>query len=190
MKACGYCGRQNDDEALHCSECATPFTVDSPSGGLAPMLVSPLASLIATGFGILLIGLALFFAVGRALAEVGIIPGKPPEDSMYSLFTSAMPAPFIALLAIYPIFMFCRARFPKARTFSATAVAVLLLVISLLPKVVPASVWLWCVPASLFGGGSSSPFGYYFGAALQSAIGVWLLIWFRPQKSPDEHAAV
>jgi|ERR1022692_2444780 hypothetical protein len=190
MKACRYCGRQNNEEALHCSECATPFTVDSPSGGLAPVLVSPLAFLITTGFGILLIALALFFAVGRALAEVGIIPGKPPTESVYSLFTSSMPAPFIALVVIYPVFLFCRARFLKARTFSTAAIVVLLVVFSLLPRVVPASVWLWCAPASLFGGGSSSPFGYYFGAALQSAIGVWLLIWFRPQKSPDEHDTV
>ena len=189
MKACGYCGRQNDDGILHCMECGTPFTMDSPSASLTPVLMSPFTSVIATSLGILLITLSLFFAVGRALAEIGVIPGKPPVESMYSLFTSTMPAPFIALAAIFPVFIFCRARFQKLRTFSTASVIVLLMMFSLLPRVVPAAVSLWCVPAALFGDGSSSPFGYYFGAAFQSAIGVWLLIWFRPRKSPDRHDA-
>jgi hypothetical protein len=190
MKVCGYCGRQNDEAALYCSECATRFTVESPGRGLAPVQVPPLAFMITTGFGILLIALALFFAVGRALADVGILPGKPPGYSMYSLFTSGKPAPFIALIMIYPIFLFCRARFQTARAINTVAIIALVAVFSVLPKVVPAAVRLWCVPALFFGGGSGSPFGYYFGAVFQSVIGVWLLFWFRPKNGPDGNNAV
>jgi cytochrome bd-type quinol oxidase subunit 2 len=134
--------------------------------------------------------LALYFAVGRILVEVGVLPGKPPKEysTIYSFFTSSMPAPFIAFVAIYPIFVLCRARFQKAHAFgTATVIIFLAAVFSFLPRIVPASVSLWCLPALLFGGGSSSSIGCYFGAALQSAIGAWLLIWFRPRSSPNEN---
>ena len=33
MKECAYCGRENDDQAVHCSECGTDeFKTDAPAG--------------------------------------------------------------------------------------------------------------------------------------------------------------
>jgi hypothetical protein len=31
MKKCTYCGRENEDNAVHCSECATEFVQPSPA---------------------------------------------------------------------------------------------------------------------------------------------------------------
>jgi hypothetical protein len=148
--------------------------------------------MIATAVGVLLIVLALFFAIGRLLVEIGALPGRPPSEAgaMYSFFTSTTPAPFIAVATIYPIFMFCRTRFAKSSGVRlATLMAGLVIGLSLLPKFVPATIFFWCVPAALLGGGSSSSLGYYLGVFFQLMVGAVVLFCFRPRKSRDENGS-
>jgi hypothetical protein len=189
MKTCGYCGAQNDYNASQCGECGNPFPADSPSWHSVSALTSPLASEIATGAGVFLIIMALFFAVGRVLMEEKTLLAKLPNHygSSYTFVTSLRPAPFIALAVIYPVFLLFRARFGKSRATRATIlIALLACILSLLPRVVPIAACIWCLPASLVGSGSNSSLGYYFGVLVQMAFGALLLVRFRPQRSVAE----
>lgn len=195
MKACGYCGRENDENVSNCSECGTSVIMEesSKSGGVIQSLRSPAGVLITGALGVLLIITALFFAIGRALVEVGILPGLPPKEyaDVYSFFTSVRPAPFLALVAVVPIFRFCRARSRALRlgTVVGTFVASIAVILAVLPIFVPTLVSLWCIPAMLFGGAGSSV-GYYAGAVLQLCLGASLIIWFRNRGTEiDQHAA-
>ena len=195
MKRCTYCGNDNDDTSVSCGGCGTPFRAGAPTpsddtgGGLR----TPRRLALATAVGILLISAALFFAIGRAAIEIGLLPGKAPAGypAMYSFLTSTFPAPFIALGAILPTFSLCRARCQgRSHAFATASITLLALAaLALLPRLLPATVSLWCVPAVAFGQGGASSGGCYAGAALQFAAGVWLLIWFRPRKNSDETIA-
>jgi hypothetical protein len=192
MKDCGYCGAKNDDSALQCMGCGNPFRVKSPDKGSAPALPSPLASEVATGAGVLLIIMALFLAVGRMVVDAGIVVLPPqPYPGYSSFFTTSTPAPFIALVVIYPIFVLCRARFG---IFRAARLTILVLVLAgtllLLSRVVPVVVLIWCVPAVLMSMAIPSSFGFYFGAALQVAFGTLLLVRSRPRSREASAAQV
>jgi hypothetical protein len=192
MKACGYCGREDDDSAAHCRECGTAFaTATDASGSVLQTLNTP-AGLVATGaLGTLLVATALFFVIGRAFVELRILPGLPPAadyGTMYSFFTSVRPAPFIALLVIVPAFLVCRARCSTRRIGTAAAVltAGAICVLAVLPRFVPRSAELWCLPAMVLGDGGASSVGCYVGAGLQLVLGSWLLIWFRTRDPKEE----
>ncbi len=192
MKRCGYCGKHEQDNSLACGGCGTPFPVVDPiqSGVGGGRLRSPLGLSAATALGILLVSGALFFAVGRAAVEVGLLPGKPPAPyrSIYSFLTSTRPGPFIVFGAILPTFWLCQARcHGRFRAFATAGLIVLALaVLALLPRLLPGAASFWCVPAVMFGNGGSSSAGCYVGAALQSAAGVWLLVWPHPRRNMHE----
>jgi hypothetical protein len=195
MNRCAYCGKDNDDTSMTCVGCGTPLTVaaPTPSDNGARGLRTPLELSLLTALGLLLTSAALFFAVGRAAVEIGLLPGKVPAGypGMYSFLTSAFPAPFIVLGAIFPTFTLCRT-WCQGRSHALTTASLTLLalaVLALLPKVLPSTVSLWCVPAVMLGRGGNWSGGYYAGTALQFAAGAWLLIWFRPRKNSDEPAA-
>jgi len=195
MKLCTYCGKVNDDTSVSCGSCGTPFPAGAttPSDDTRGELRTPLRRALATAVGILLISAALFFAIGRAAIEIRLLPGKVPAGypAMYSFLTSTFPAPFITLGAILPTFSLCRARCQgRSHAFTTASITLLALAaLALLPRLLPATVSLWCVPAVAFGQGGASSGGCYGGAALQFAAGVWLLIWSRPGKNSDETIA-
>ena len=193
MKACGYCGRKNEETAEHCSECATPFVADAPDTPkiLTRTVESGLRLALLNGFGILLILLALFFTIGRLYAEYRMPPQQMPSYVAYSVFSSTAPAPFIVLVAAVPIFFVCRARSRQRRSGIITAVVIIGIaaVVIVLAKIMPMIVMFWCWPALLIGSATRSSFGFYIGALLQIVIGAWLVIWFHPHKSPDEKDA-
>src|SRR5206468_11492319 len=102
MKACEYCGAQNEDGALRCVGCGNPFRVQSPGAGTAPALTSTLTSEVATGAGILLIIMVLFFAIGSVWGETVARSAEVHKRRFYTFVTTSTPAKFIALAASYP----------------------------------------------------------------------------------------
>jgi hypothetical protein len=111
------------------------------------------------------------------------------KDPLYSFVTTSSPAPFIALGAIYPVFVLWRARFGKSRAVRATILISLLAgILWLLPRVVPCAIFIWCLPAVLIGMAAGS-IGFYFGAVIQLAFGVSLVIRFRPRGIQEASAA-
>lgn len=187
MKHCGYCGKDEHDNSSVCGGCGTSFPVDDPteSGGQSAVR-TPLGLSLVTASGILLISGALFFALGRAAAELGLVPGKPPagQRAIYHFLTSLSPAPFIVVAAILPTFRLCQVRLAGRFLPFATAwiIVFALAAVALLPRLVPGLVALWCLPATVFGNGGTSSTGCYAGAALQSAAGISLLIWSRTRE--------
>jgi hypothetical protein len=195
MKVCEYCGAQNDDSALRCGACGSPFPADSPNKESGSRVTSRLASELATGFGILLLILGLFFGVGWIFMQVLILQGKGPKDSgiysrIYSptLSVSGTPTPFIALAGVYPTFALFRARFGRSRAIRATIVISLLTcALSVLPLVEPVAILIWCLPAILLGMALGS-LGFIFGILFQMAFGALLIIRFRPRRSQEGNA--
>ena len=48
MKTCSYCGRQNDDTAIACSECGSGI-VSLPPPEIDPQLIDPAGALVVVG---------------------------------------------------------------------------------------------------------------------------------------------
>jgi uncharacterized RDD family membrane protein YckC len=100
MKACGYCGGQNPDDAIHCSGCGTEFENSAPPALLpiqgdfngAGYGIRFLARLIDTVFG-LGIGFVAGLVTGIILAILaktgGIEPGWQKNLHGFSLATLA-----------------------------------------------------------------------------------------------------
>jgi hypothetical protein len=74
------------------------------------------------------------------------------KAALYSFFTSRVPAPFLAVAAILPIFAICRKRLvaPQPANTTALVSSFILVVLALLPLVEPGAVTLWCLPAVVF----------------------------------------
>ena len=193
MKRCSYCGAEYPDDATECAVDKTPFVADTTSTPqiLSRTVESGLKLALLNGFGILLILLALFFAIGRLYAEHRMPPRQISNYIRFDVFTSTTPAPFIVLAAAVPIFFVCRARSRERRYGIISAIVIILIagVLSLLTKIIPTMMMMWCLPALLFGRDSDSSFGFYFGAVLQIVIGAWLVIWFHPCRSSDKKDA-
>ncbi len=193
MKRCSYCGAEYPDDATECAIDRTPFVAATPAAPrmLTRTVESGLRLALLNGFGVLLILLALFFAIGRLYAEYRMPPQQMPGYVTYSILTSTAPAPFIILAAALPIFFVCRARSQERRVGIVSAAFILLIAAVLIvsAKIMPTIAMFWCLPALLIGQTSNSSFGYYFGAVLQIAIGAWLIIWFHPRASSDENNA-
>ncbi len=169
-----------------CSGCGTAFDVEAVTASRGPLAAAqtPLGIAVVTGLGVGLICGALFMAAGFAALQLKLLPGRPPpgEEKIYTFFYSLRPAPFIALAAILPTVALCRARCQQRPGPGATASVTLsvLMCAALLPSLVPAASFFWCVPASLLGMGSGAA-GCYLGATIQVAAGAWVLVWLRPR---------
>ncbi len=189
MKRCEYCGQQNEETVATCGGCGTPLSVERPPRSSEPTGVLRTAKGVAvtTGLGVVILSTAMFFVVGRAAGELGLLGGKPAGE-MYSFFTSALPAPLVLLAVVFPTLALCRARCLGRRMALTTACVtlVILATLALLPLIVPIVAAFWCVPAFLFFQGSGSSGACYAGAALQLALGAWLLLWFRPRGTANE----
>jgi hypothetical protein len=73
MKSCGYCGRENDDRAVFCQECGTPFP-DNPAGlTAAPRRftgVPRIPSAVAGGVGVVSICTGLVLATRKIFPPI------------------------------------------------------------------------------------------------------------------------
>jgi hypothetical protein len=66
MKPCGYCGRENDDTAMRCMECGTPFTAEAP-GKFSINKLLKVGAWICLLFGIYIAGVVvMIFVTGHA----------------------------------------------------------------------------------------------------------------------------
>jgi hypothetical protein len=180
MKVCGYCGRQNEEPVLQCSECGTAFTTDA-SWTLAdvaewrPKSASGLA--LATGLGALLIATGVYLAAGRACLDIGGPPSAaPPRFYSYIIRMPPVLDAFLSIGATVLIFVVCNVRCRTKWQGIATALVALSLAAFL--KCVPGTSWS-VMPAVFLLAITHSSVGFYIGATLQLAIGAWLLGWLR-----------
>jgi hypothetical protein len=192
MKPCDYCGRENDDAATHCRECATSFDKETPgtSVDFRRTLQSPVGLAVTSGLAALLISTGVYCAVGRYSLHLYHIhhPDSiftPPNGHdaiiMYKSVERILMLGF-AVFTFAVCFMRCQKR------WKAFVVAVITLGILALPRFLPGS--LSVVPAFVIGISMNSSTGFYIGSALQIGIGAWLLGWFSRRKIQDEiHAA-
>jgi hypothetical protein len=190
MKACGYCGGQNEEAAAHCSGCGTPFTTDGAWSLAQVANWTPRSSLgfaLAKGLAALLIATGIYLAVGRACLDIYTVShGRPPPGAgpFYSYFIWMPPtlSLFLSLVAATLIFIVCNARCRKRSHGITTAVATLSIAAFL--KFAP-GIWLLLLPAILFCGPNNSAVGCYIGATVQLAVGAWLLGWFGRRKKGE-----
>ncbi len=189
MKRCTYCGKEELDSTLACRGCGTPFPAgDEAQSASEARPRSSLQVSVVTALGVLLLCGAVFFGLGRAVVDMGLVPGKVPAGykDIYAFVTSMRPAPIILLLAIAPIFWLCQVRCQgRPRTFVTAGLIVFAVgVLAMLPRILPGAAALWCLPGMLAGSGGS-PAGSYAGAALQFISGAWLLVWSHPRKNTN-----
>ena len=191
-KPCGYCGRQNDDAALHCIECGTSFTGEhgrkfADVWRWTPK--SPLGFAFASGLGATLICTAIFFSLGGNLLAVSGTPsfggtGVPTEIISFSLRFSH-PAITLTLFSVgvltftfFACYNRCQKESQGVLTAIITVAAIALLTIA--PSLTSSLFSLaWFVPMVLIGVGAGSFIDYYAIAVLQILVGIWLLGWLK-----------
>jgi hypothetical protein len=187
MKACGYCGAQIDEAATCCSGCGTAFSTTDGSWNLAQVANwSPRSALgvaVTSGLAALLVATGIYFGVGRACLDICGPPGEAPLFYSHLIWMPPILAAFLSVGAIIFIFAVCTSR--CRRRSHGVATGLVTLTIAALLQFGP-GVWLLLVPAVLFGGPSNSSVGLYVGAALQLAVGAWLLGWFGKRKICNE----
>jgi hypothetical protein len=198
MKPCGYCGRKNDDAAIHCCECGTPFTTETP-GKFSDIMnwtpQSPLALALTSGLASFLICTGIFFAVGRVMLDVwrAHLPIGVDMPANYHDFVRfvhpALTWTIFSLAALLFTFFVCYNRC-QTELHGVITTMVTLCIIALLtlgPMLVPSlTSFMMVVPVVLIGMSVDASAGYYIIAALQIFIGAWLLGWFRRRKSQAE----
>ena len=195
MKPCGYCGKENEETAMHCVGCGIPLTTKT-SGSLAEaMRWSPSSSFslsVTGGLGALLISTAVYFLIGRVTLDVSrFFKGEDADSSFYTPVIMFLPF-MSALLGIAALGFIWFVSYRRCKTrlqalLSATVTSVAMVVLLFGPRFVPELFsLLWLLPVTLIGFGTGVSAGYYFGAALQLAAGGWLLGWFSHTKSESE----
>jgi hypothetical protein len=199
MKPCGYCGRQADDQATHCSECGTPFAAETPPTAAELFHWTPQSEAglgVASGLAAMLIATGVYIAFGKAYADLftalrgGSPPGVPrcpgvsPSYSLYIMIPPVL-IPFLVGGIIVLTFFLCTARCRKR--WHGVLAAVVSVAVTLSFRFVP-GLWWFVLPAVTLGFFTNSPLGVFAGAAIQIAVGVWLLGWFgrgNPDKEPQ-----
>ena len=106
MKCCDYCGRENDEEAIHCAGCATEFRrppVDNaPSAGF---WIRVLARLIDMSFG-LVMGVAAGL-IALAVLELLALAGLAPAGWQHRLHGFSLAAMGLGFLGEIFYHLFC-----------------------------------------------------------------------------------
>jgi|GEM_PF-3357390 len=192
MKPCGYCGRQNDDAALHCIECGTSFTGEhgrkfADVWHWTPK--SPLGFAFASGLGTILICTGIFFSLEGNLLAISRTPsfgetGVPTEIVSFSL-TFSHPAITLTVFSLGVLtftFFTCYNRCRKESHGILTAIiAVAVIALLTIAPSLTSSLFslVWFVPMVLIGVGAGSSIGYYAIAVLQVLVGIWLLGWLK-----------
>jgi membrane protease YdiL (CAAX protease family) len=106
MKACGYCGRENEDNAAFCAECGTGFEAEIPSERRIPALpfakrLRELNAWSATAILLtsLLAQVICVILVGLVVVLYRKATGSNPADRFESALSTAMPI----ILVLIPI---------------------------------------------------------------------------------------
>jgi uncharacterized membrane protein YvbJ len=107
MKACGYCGRENDDSAAFCAECGTAFEENVPSEPRIPAL--PLAKRLhelnawsATAILLTFLSVEVVCAILAAMVVVLSLQaqGTYSPDRFGSALRAAMAMPIMSVLIL------------------------------------------------------------------------------------------
>jgi hypothetical protein len=184
MKQCEYCGRENEEDALHCTECGSHFanesTQDPAPPGWNPH--SPLGLAVTSGLGSFLIGTAAVFLAGRVMVELFQFAQPPdPDDPVIGIRIFFFPYTRLLLAAVVVAFTLwiCFRRCEKSShaLIAATVTSILFACVTFGPMFVEELfvVW-WLFPLAFLGFGPGSALGFYAGAAFQIAAGMWLLV--------------
>ena len=197
MKACSYCGRENDDAVLQCIECGTSFSTE-PSGTLADVARwsprSPLELALTSGVAAVLISTGIYFTIGRLTRDIFRMfytadTGMPVGYDVVMFFRASITQPLLSIGATtFTLIVCCRRCQSRAQGVSTAIAAVgVFALLQYGPMLLPGLFYLlWFLPVIFLGLGTGHSAGYYVGAALQVLAGAWLLGWFGTRKSQDE----
>ena len=187
MKHCGYCGKDNEDQAVGCHGCGTTLSTQAPVSPAAALVAavnwrpqSALGIALASGAGVVLLCTAIYFAVGGAsFALLRALDRLPPIDApegstTFAFFMFRPVGGILAVGAVVFAFLACRTRCRKKWHGIMTAVVAIGLLA--LFRLVP-GVWWTALPALMLGFAGRSSAAFYIGAALQLVLAAWLLGW-------------
>jgi hypothetical protein len=185
MRKCSYCGAEYPDDAVVCAVDQTPLVIE-PRGKIDDAARSPFGLAITGGLASLLICTAIYFTIGRIMRDIvrmrGGDLGVPASYDVTDFIHPAITWSLFGIGALCFTFFVCYHRCLKESHGVITAIVSFAIIVSLtFGPMFAASLFNFTrlVPAVLIGMSTGSSAGYYIGAVLQVAVGVWLLAWFR-----------
>jgi DNA-directed RNA polymerase subunit RPC12/RpoP len=200
MKSCGYCGKENDDTAMQCTECGSQLIVETRGKIADAMRWTPKSALgiaFTSGLAALLICTGIFFTIGRFMRDILRMHGAgnagvPANYDVVMFYHPAITWTIFSLAALFFIFFTCYDHCVKQSHGIITAITTICITALLtigplfLPGLFP---FLWFLPAVLIGMSTGLSVGYYIGAAVQVFAGAWLLGWFGRKRNNNEQTA-
>ncbi len=182
MKSCGYCGRENGDEASRCNECGTalwcPDHVPSDEGSEVSVrrYDSSFHLSLKVGAAFVLIATAIFLVAARIVFDlVKVLHGG--EIGKPGVYAVGMVAGIVALLVmafVTPLLAVacarrCRSTFQGVVTICVSGIAIF--------GFFSVRELRWLLPGVVLGRVAGGAPSFYFGALIQLALGAWLLGW-------------
>jgi hypothetical protein len=204
MQTCGYCGKSSDEHFTYCTGCGATLVSGNAhtTRSFAEIArwrpTSPFGVAVAASAGAFLISTGVYFAVGRVNLDVLRLSHREEIDLLFFtpvVMFSRYVSPLLGIAAVcfiwFAAYRRCEARLHAFLSAVTASLATALFLFG--PRFVPELFTLLWLPVTLIGIGTGISLGYYFGAALQLAIGAWLLGWFSRRNSennlvrPDEN---
>ncbi len=213
MKKCSYCGAEYPDDAAMCAIDQTPFAAEARGKStdvLSWMPRSCLGLALASGLASVLICTAIYHGGNKIIADssglselydretnvpvkLGIHVVSLPTDLSPDTMTWHGYTSFFCLGALVFTSFVCLKRCQKKSHGVITTIITLGFIglLTFVPGFAPSLVSFSVVNPMLLVGAvifltTESSAGLYIGAALQVAVGVWLLGWFRQRKPPNK----
>lgn len=182
MKSCGYCGRENGDEASRCNECGTAFCCPDhvPSDESGEVSVrgydSSFHLSLKVGAAFVLIATATFLVAARIVFDLVKVlhGGEIGKPGVYAVGIVAGIVALLVMAFVTPLLAVACARRCRSTSLGVVTVFVSALVVVALFSV-RASRWL--LPSVVLGRVAGGAPSFYFGALIQLALGAWLLGW-------------
>ena len=207
MKKCSYCGAEYPDDAVMCATDQTPFAAEARgkfTDVLNWMPKSCLGLAFASGLASVPICTAIYHGGNRVIADISGLwdlsandPNVPKKLGFFAYSPTGNPPDTISWHGYTSLFCLGALIFTsfvcfngcQKKSHSVITAIITLGIIGLLTFMlfVP-SLAFFCLllPVLVIGVITGLLAGSYIGAALQIAVGVWLLGWFRQRKPPNE----
>jgi hypothetical protein len=173
MKACGYCGRHNDDLAARCRECGTPFPVGRPNPSKPSWefpATPPVPGVVAGGLAVVSIFTGIVVATRHAFPAVYLL-------ALLFLPWLLLLVVVLLCLTLYAATVCCRTQWHRV-VFTCGVMAVLCM---------EWEVW-FSGEAGL--GGHGSPASVYGASALLILAGALTLAWIARRNRPPQRPLV
>lgn len=196
MNLCGYCGRENDEDAMCCRECGTSFETllleqhDSAAEPDAWLFNSHLGVAFSSVLGVILIATGAESAILRAFYDVEVLANGGPfgKPGIYAVGIVAIV--FVLPPILIGAFVFTFAVCMKRCQVKWHGCLAAIIALACLTSLVLLRDLRSFLPTVLLGTLTGSSVGWYIGSIFQITVGAWLQGWIAWPREGTRHGSL